>query len=63
MATPSPYTGPPHPATDALTKRRYTRARSRIVDRWLLYADLELLTPKEKQNGGYFGLFPKNQEC
>jgi hypothetical protein len=61
MAT--PYTGPVHPSTDELTNRRYNRARSRIVDRWLLYADLELLTPKEKQDDRHFGLFPKNQEC
>lgn len=45
----SPYTGPPHPSTDALTNRRYTTARSRIVDAWIAYADLELLLIPEKR--------------
>jgi hypothetical protein len=43
--TPSPYTGPAtDPQVEGLTHRGYNRRRSRIVDRWLAYADAEGFT-------------------
>ena len=42
---PCPYTGPAtDPQVEALTHRGYNRRRSRIVDRWLVYADAEGFT-------------------
>jgi hypothetical protein len=39
---PAHYSGPAtDPAIEALTRRAYTRRRSRLVDRWIQYADAE----------------------
>jgi hypothetical protein len=39
-----PYTGAPSPLLERLVDRRWTPERSRLVDRWLQYRDLEFLT-------------------
>ena len=35
------YHGPPDPQLEKLADRSYTRGRSRLVDRWVEYADQE----------------------
>ena len=35
------YHGPPDPNVEKLTDRSYTRDRSRMVDRWLEYREME----------------------
>jgi hypothetical protein len=35
------YSGPPNPQLEALTHRAYTTHRSRLLDRWVEYADAE----------------------
>jgi hypothetical protein len=35
------YHGPPDPNVEKLTDRNYTPARSRMVDRWLEYREME----------------------
>jgi hypothetical protein len=50
-ATPSPYTSAAsNPQVEALTHRRYSRRRSRMVDRWLAYADCEGFTCQRGQS-------------
>lgn len=42
---PAHYSGPAtDPQIEALTRRAYTRRRSRLVDRWIQYADAEGFT-------------------
>jgi hypothetical protein len=50
-ATPCPYTGAAtDPQVEGLTHRGYTRRRSRLVDRWLQYADCEGFTCQRGQS-------------
>ena len=42
-----PYSGPPDPLLERLVDRRYSTHRSRLLDRWLVYADLEGFTAGE----------------
>ena len=35
------FSGPTTPLLEELTRRPYTRHRSRLVDRWIAYADAE----------------------
>lgn len=37
----APYTGPVDPKLELLVERAYSRHRSRLVDYWIQYADLE----------------------
>lgn len=39
--TPPNYHGPPDPQLEKLTDRAYTPERSKLVDKWLEYKDME----------------------
>jgi hypothetical protein len=42
------YSGPPDPGLEKLVDRAYNLRRSRLVDRWLDYSDLEGFTSAGK---------------
>jgi hypothetical protein len=42
------YSGPPDPGLEKLVDRPYNLRRSRLVDRWLEYSDLEGFTTAAK---------------
>jgi hypothetical protein len=42
------YSGPPDPGLEKLVDRSYNLRRSRLVDYWLTYADLEGFTTAGK---------------